>query len=220
MTSPTLHRNTGKINLALSTDQSPFSDVAGSFASSAITLLASHHIVHGYSDGTFRPNNPITRAEFLAIVIRSVPPCIDTGSTDPNPFADVSEAWQIPLATEAYHLGMISGYTDDNGDRFFHPDDPITRAEALKILLRATGVKTGSSTTSSFTDVGTDWQIPVVESAYTLGIVSGQTDASGARFFRPNDSITRAEAAKIVVRASKQSSVQQAMNVSTDTATE
>ena len=102
-------------------------------------------------------------------------------------------------------MGIISGVTDDNGNLNFSPDDPITRAEALKILLNAAHIDISSApTTTSFTDVGEDWEIPYIETAKSLGIVDGQTADDGSLVFRPDDTITRAESAKILFKVNVQ----------------
>ena len=95
----------------------------------------------------------------------------------------------MPIIETAADLGIISR---DTGN--FRPDAPITRAEAIKILMKAAGLN-GTTTGASFSDVGPnyDWARPYINQAYTLGIMSGQNGR-----FRPADPITRAEAAKIV----------------------
>ena len=69
----------------------------------------------------------------------------------------------------------------------------------MKMLLGAAGIQTASGATTTFTDVSMSWMVPYVAQAQSLGIVSGQT-VDGQLVFRPNDSITRAEVAKVVVR--------------------
>ena len=62
----------------------------------------------------------------------------------------------------------------------------------------AEGIKS-DATETVFTDLTSAWQVPIVQKAYDLGVVSGQSDKNGLLIFRPNDPITRAELSKILV---------------------
>ena len=82
------------------------SDIEDSFAQSYIETLTASGVVHGYDDGTFRPDAPASRAEFLKMVFKGLGiPVIDSQTTV---FTDVQEPWQIPLAEEAHKLGIVS----------------------------------------------------------------------------------------------------------------
>ena len=80
-----------------------FSDIGSSFAQAAITRLVGLQIVHGYSDGTYGPDRPITRAEYLAIVLRAFPATTPSTATASS-FADVSVDWQVPIIETVYHM--------------------------------------------------------------------------------------------------------------------
>ena len=83
----------------------------------------------------------------------------------------------------------------------FRPNDTITRAEVSKILTVALGVVVTDPVTLTYSDVSRAMTlVQYVEAATSLGIFSGQIRA-GQRIFRPNDPITRAEIAKVVVNA-------------------
>ncbi len=83
----------------------------------------------------------------------------------------------------------------------FRPNDSITRAEASKILTVALGVTISEPTTMTYVDVSRTMSLAkYVEAVTFLNIFSGQIRA-GQRIFRPNDSITRAEIAKVVAKA-------------------
>ena len=111
-----------------------FSDIDDSFARSDIEALSASGIVSGYPDGTFRPDAPASRAEFLKMAFYGLSiPVVDTSTTI---FTDVTEPWQIPLVEEARQLGIVSGQQADDGTYAFRPDDPITRAELAKMLVR------------------------------------------------------------------------------------
>ena len=112
----------------LSTTNS-FSDVSeGMWFNTAISTLEKMEILNGYQDGTFRPNEKITRAELVKIVASFE----DVEATSENPFTDTNNHWAkayIDLATEN---GWINGYEDNT----FKPDQPITRAETMAVVNR------------------------------------------------------------------------------------
>jgi predicted ribosomally synthesized peptide with SipW-like signal peptide len=172
-----------------------FTDISDSFARAYIERLVASGAVSGASD-TYRPEAPATRAEFLKIALVGLGIVIGTGSTSAN-FSDVKEAWMVPYVEKAFELGIISGQVKD-GKKIFRPNDFISRAEALKIVLNAGEIAIPETKANSFSDVSESWMIPYVERALQLRIISGQT-VNGKKSFRPNDSISRAEVAKIVV---------------------
>ena len=112
-----------------------FSDVsADSWYNQTVSTLASMGIVKGYEDGTFRPNAPITRAEFGAIATRFF---AETGATyEPGTFSDVTgDEWYANAIQDAVNLGLIGGYEDGT----VRPNNNITRAEACAIVNRTLG---------------------------------------------------------------------------------
>jgi len=102
--------------------------------------------ISGYSDGSFGPDNTITRAEFVTMAMRFAGVSGKTGSTG---FPDVAGTyWAAGYIAAAVDGGYISGYP--NGT--FGPDNQITRAEAVTILNKIRGCA-GISEGVSFTDV-------------------------------------------------------------------
>ena len=117
------------------TDVSNFSDVSSSdWYGTTVATLADMGIVKGYEDGTFRPNAPITRAEFAAIATRFFD---ETGATyEPGTFTDVTGSeWFAGAIMDAVNLGLIGGYEDGT----VRPNNNITRAEACAIVNRTLG---------------------------------------------------------------------------------
>ena len=117
------------------TDVSDFSDVKSSdWYGTTVATLADMGIVKGYEDGTFRPNAPITRAEFAAIATRFFD---ETGATyEPGTFTDVTGSeWFAGAIMDAVNLGLIGGYEDGT----VRPNNNITRAEACAIVNRTLG---------------------------------------------------------------------------------
>lgn len=117
------------------TNVSDFSDVSSSdWYGTTVATLADMGILKGYEDGTFRPNAPITRAEFAAIATRFFD---ETGATyEPGTFTDVTGSeWFAGAIMDAVNLGLIGGYEDGT----VRPNNNITRAEACAIVNRTLG---------------------------------------------------------------------------------
>lgn len=120
---------------ANTTDVSEFSDVSASdWYGTTVATLSAMDIVRGYEDGTFRPNAPITRAEFAAIATRFFE---ETGAEyEPGTFDDVTgDEWFANAIADAVELGLIGGYPDGT----VRPNNNITRAEACAIVNRTLG---------------------------------------------------------------------------------
>ena len=111
----------------------------------------------------------------------------------------------IKYIVKAKELGIIKGQHDSKGRLIFRPNDPTTRAEALAMLFAAAKISIPDTTKTDFTDIPKDgaWMIKYIVKAKELGIIKGQHDSKGRLIFRPNDSISRAETAKIVVNLLK-----------------
>jgi len=105
-----------------------FSDINNkSWYTQSINYLAKIGVLDGYSDGTFHPDQPITRAEFTTIAAHFNTSIIESS----NPFADVSpNYWAFNSIVTAYENGWIMGYPDGT----FEPNNNITRAETVTIV--------------------------------------------------------------------------------------
>lgn len=117
-----------------------FSDVsADKWYNNAVSTLCHMGVLGGYSDGTFRPNAPITRAEFAKIAVSFSQ---RNGSAVYHYFTDVKTTdWFAPAVTAAKDNGLIEGYSDGS----FKPENKITRAEACAIVNRVLGRKPSKS---------------------------------------------------------------------------
>ncbi|WP_185602350.1 S-layer homology domain-containing protein [Paenibacillus sp. 598K] len=136
--------------------------------------------INGFADGTFRPDQGITRAEMAAILARTV--AVGTGA-EAN-FSDLqSTHWAYDEIQQVIQSGLMKGYPDGQ----FKPDQRMTRAElaaiafALKDLSAAAGY--------SYTDTQHHWAEQMIEAVRTAGLMNGYPDGS----FRPNNTVTRAE---------------------------
>lgn len=168
----------------------PFTDAKGHWAEIYIDQLYKAGIVSGKTTTTFDPNGLITRAELTKVAMKAfikaeLPVIIE------NPFSDVSAGdWYAPFVEQARIQGILAGYSDGT----FKPNNSITRAEALKILILASGLDY-AGTASYFSDVPQEvWFTPYVSYAKNNGIVGGYEDGT----FKPENSVTRAEVTKMV----------------------
>jgi murein DD-endopeptidase MepM/ murein hydrolase activator NlpD len=183
----------------------PFIDVCPNmWMAHPTTFLWKKDIVKGYGgdwEGYFKPYIPTTRAEFIAALVRAIEGN-DYAALSANPFADVSiNDWYAPYVQYAKDIGLIQGC--DQTKNLFCPDDAITRAEAIKIVVSAfdkfqTILPLYQNKTrqpiAQFTDVSQDaWYYPYVYTAqakHLLNYRDGQ--------FNPNDALNRAEMAKLI----------------------
>ena len=148
--------------------------------------------VQGYSDGTVRPNDNITRAEVATIFFRLLKDEIrEENLSDVNTFEDVTDGmWCNKAISTMAVLGVVKGRTAE----YFDPDAPITRGEFAAICSRFD--KSDIVARENFTDIEGYWAKEEIERAAILGWVRGYTDGS----FRPRNYITRAEAMTMINR--------------------
>jgi 2',3'-cyclic-nucleotide 2'-phosphodiesterase (5'-nucleotidase family) len=177
-----------------------FSDITSHWAQSAIDLLASKLIITGTSATAFSPSQQVTRAEFAALITRSLGLAAASSGTS---FSDVSAgAWYADAVRTAAAAGLITGYTDGS----FKPSSPITRQEMAAILSKAmkyTGktLNGNLAALAKFSDAAAlpAWSQTAVAEIAAEGIIQGQPDGS----FAPQKSATRAEAATMLQKTLK-----------------
>lgn len=171
-----------------------FSDIAGHWAELQVKQASELGFVTGYTDGTFRPDAYVTRAEFTAMLTRAIQLTPQEGVT--LDFADLEQipSWARPFVAEAASAGVITGYED----RTFRASNNINRAEMAVMIARASHLALTSEKKSMFADAE---QIPMwaeasVAAAAEAGYINGR---SGNRFV-PFGSTTRAEAITVILR--------------------
>lgn len=190
-----------------------FRDVgADHWAHAYIASLASDGVLDASKD-TYRPEDPLNRAELVKLLVE-----FTTGLMDPTPtsltFKDVLPGqWYHPYIETAFILEFVSGYKDANGNLtgMFGPADLVTRAEACKMVLTALGIPVEAVQRSVFKDVSLEaWYTPYVIAANEWGVVQGYRDSSGELTgrFGPNDRVTRAQIAKMIIEAQNSSGPQ------------
>ena len=111
------------------TKDNAYSDVPDTaWYSTAVSTLSKMGVISGYPDGTFRPNAPITRAEFAAMIARFD----ETAKSADTPFTDISGHWAENAIGKAYGNGWVEG----SSKTVFCPESNLTRAETATLLNR------------------------------------------------------------------------------------
>ncbi len=173
-----------------------FKDVpAGYWAKTYIEALASKNIIAGFPDGTFKPNEPVTRAQFAAIITKAFQPQAKRQGVQ---FPDVqSNFWAYQVIQSAYQGNFVSGYPD----RTFKPQQQIQRVQAIVSLANGLGLNANNQNILSvYTDAS---QIP----QYATGSVAAATarrlvvNYPTVKQLNPNRQATRADIAAFVYQA-------------------
>ena len=173
--------------VAMNVSAATFADVADTASyAEAVNALAALGAISGYEDGTFQPNNNITRAEVATMVVAALNMTADaqnSGST--TQFADVNEkaAW----AAGYVNVGVAQGYISGMSATEFAPQDNVTYAQILSMLTRILGY-------GEFAEARGGWPNGYLTAAATAGILSGVS--AGA-----NDAVTRAQVAQLIWNA-------------------
>lgn len=118
----------------LTSTKTGFDDVsANDWCAKYIARLSTSGIIKGYGDGTFKPNNPITRAEFATICVRFFEGRTESIKDAESDFTDVTnDHWAKDYIDKAAKKGFVTGYPDGS----FKPDSYITRAEVVTVVNR------------------------------------------------------------------------------------
>ncbi|WP_027400400.1 S-layer homology domain-containing protein [Anaerovorax odorimutans] len=174
-----------------------FSDISKHWAKSNIEFLAARNIVNGVSEDEFAPNNNITRAEFVKMLINSLDELDIKAGSATNSFKDVKEGkWYTDYINWAAEKGIVSGMGNDT----FGTDRAISRQDMAVIIERfANEMNIDLSANINKVTFADDTEISgyAKESVYKMqqaGIINGV----GGNNFNAKDSATRAEVAKII----------------------
>ena len=173
-----------------------FNDISDYWAAAYVDFLYNADITTGYSDGSFRPNQNISRAQFAVMLYRYLKLDEDQYANVSLPFADLGSipAYAIPAVKALYAEGVITG-SEKNGQLYFNPGSSLTRAQAAAMIGR-TQAKGYALADLTFTDSA---QIPTYAAYYIRamvgqGVINGYSDGS----FKPHSNITRGQMAKIL----------------------
>ncbi len=179
-----------------------FRDVTSThWAFDSVERAAELGLVTGYSDGTFRPDTPVTRAQFVLMLWRM---CGKPAAAKAASFADASADWYQDALSWAVEKGYVNGLSDTR----FGPDAPITRQQAMAILFRLNGGQSGTELTltgiyeQTFADSTTiaAWAKDATWWAVYHELVSG---VGGSRI-APEANASRAQIAAILLRYADQ----------------
>ncbi|MFC0852741.1 leucine-rich repeat protein [Halalkalibacter oceani] len=177
--------------------QMAFSDLDGHWAEEEIYHLVARGAIQGYPDGTFQPNQTMTRAEFVTMAVQALNQegkgvTDSTERTHSTVFTDSEHHW----ARESISAGVVHGIVSGYDETTFGVNDPITREQMALIVLRAMRLKAEASEPMTFTDQQeiSAWAVEAVAVLQAEGVMTGYPDGS----FRPQQEVTRAEAAIVV----------------------
>lgn len=166
------------------------SDVGGHWAEAAISKMAVQGFVKGFPDGTFRPDDNISRAEFAALTVQA----FEIQAAGSKVFSDTARHWAGEYIASACARGIVKGYSDD----VFGPDDLITREQMALMVCQAAGLQPDTAGPDCCDgDQVADWARGAVAAAYKNGIISGMPDGS----FRPQEHATRAQAVIVLSKS-------------------
>ncbi len=196
-----IQKISGKVDFVAANVQPPgsgssqFRDVQGHWAQAYIEALASRGIISGFRDGTYRPNDPVTRAQFASIISKAFTPAPQRARVN---FSDVqTNFWGFQVIETSVQGGFLSGYPDG----LFLPDQQIPRVQVLVSLASGLGFQPGSTNLNAvFQDAP---QIP----SYAISPVASATQRRivvnypNPKELNPNRAATRAEVAAFVYQA-------------------
>ena len=184
------------VDIAPSGVDHKFNDISDYWAADYVDFLYNADITTGYSDGSFRPNQNISRAQFAVMLYRYLKLDENQYANVSLPFADLGSipAYAIPAVKALYAEGVITG-SEKNGQLYFNPGSSLTRAQAAAMIGR-TQAKGYALADLTFTDSA---QIPTYAAYYIRamvgqGVINGYSDGS----FKPHSNITRGQMAKIL----------------------
>jgi hypothetical protein len=160
------------------------SDISGYWAEDVIAQWIEKGLANGYRDGTFRPKNDISRAEFMKLVNNA----FEFTEEIEIDYKDVLEGkWYVSTIKKAKAAGYISGYKDGT----MKPDNPITREEVAAIITRIMNLSPDEKGIESFKDKNEmRWSKGYIGAVATAKYMVGFPDGT----FKPLNNITRGEA--------------------------
>ncbi|MEH1792304.1 fasciclin domain-containing protein [Nostoc sp.] len=175
-----------------------------------IQALADNNVIAGFPDGSFRPNQAVTRAEFAALIQKAFPNQNRVRQLTAGGFSDVPAGyWAVSAIQFAYETGFLAGYPGN----VFSPNQQIPKVQAIVALTSGLGLTASSTGTSTdlstyYTDASSipNYAVASVTAATQSNIVVNYPDV---KQLNPQQSLTRAEAAALLYQAlAKQGRVQ------------
>ncbi len=171
-----------------------FSDVTtGMDSYKAISFLKKHGLIDGYPDGTFKPENIVSRVEAVKFILEATNEKLLSATA--LPFKDTNTVeWYTEYVATAYNKSIVRGYPDMT----FKPANTVNRAEFLKMLLVSMGFDLPARVTADvYKDVKKDsWYAVYVQFAKEKNLL-----ALSGSYFKPNEGMTREDVAELIYRA-------------------
>lgn len=183
--------------------EASFNDISGHWAEDIVEYVFESHIMNGYPDDSFRPDDAITREEWAKVVLNAFGFQIVDGDCD---LVDVNRnEWYYPYVSTAYELGIVKGISADA----FGTGQAVTRQDAMVMINRAYSMLYNISTSHlatvitaeakaavSFEDMEqvADYAEDAIRTFAVIEVINGYEDGT----LKPNGKITRAESAKII----------------------
>ena len=178
------------------TPDKEFTDITTHWAADYIQQAVKNGVFNGYQDGTFRPNQSLTRAQAVSILVRS----LDLKTDKKDPFTDTAKYASETRAeiAAAYHHGLIKGI-----DGKFMPSDKVTRAQMALMFYRAYEIQNDTKYTGKTNAPFLDIKKYDAEAQKAIGMLYHLEMAAGENGkYMPGNSTTRAHAAKMIVEFS------------------
>ncbi|WP_162341889.1 S-layer homology domain-containing protein [Paenibacillus paridis] len=165
-------------------------DIKGHWAEANIVELIKLGAISGYPDQTFKPNNKITRAEFVSVLVKA----FNIEPKDGKTYADTANHWARTAISTAAEQGIVNGFSETT----FGPNEPITREQMAAMIVKAAKlplILEGKTFTDS-SDISA-WATSSVATASSKGLLGGYEDGS----LKPKGNATRAEAVTVILKA-------------------
>ena len=139
-----------------------YSDIAGTSCEGAVNVLSALKVVDGFTDGTFKPEQTVTRAQMAKLVVTALG-VADYATAKTSKYTDMGNAaWAIPYVEYASNLNIVNGV----GNGKFNPNGTVTYEQAATMIVRALGY------TDQCKEMNGTWPAIYVQKAMALGIFS------------------------------------------------
>lgn len=192
-------------NIVFKSNEIFLSDISGHWAESRIKEAIKLGFVSGYTDGTFKPERTISRAEFATLLNNAMK--IES-TVSINLFDVYSSDWYYNQIQKSVAVGFFSGYEDNT----FRPNNPITRQEVAKVIngaITAGNIDGDGATNLRDYNSIQEWAKSSVNLAYNKNYIMGYPDKT----YKPNRSLTRAEAVKIIYEILDNENIEHGFNI-------
>ncbi|NEO44685.1 MAG: DUF1565 domain-containing protein [Moorea sp. SIO4A3] len=176
-------------------EKKSLTDIAGHWAQDFIKGLYSKEYISGFPDGSFKPDNTMTRAEYAALLVNAFDPQSERAAKD---FSDVpSTYWAYEKIKQAYRGGFLSGYPGGT----FKPTDKVQRAQIIVSLVNGLDLTASSPNALQAYDDSSSIPTYAIEAVKTATKEEIVVNHSNLRQLNPTRNATRAEVAAMVYQA-------------------